>query len=312
MKLFRLHLIAVALLLLNGASPAPAVAQISQGVRVCDPSYPSRCIKPNADGSLNTSAVGGGTTVTATAAAPTYVEGSTSNPLSVDLSGNLRVVGAGGGGSGYTLANGATYANTGSYSNTPAGGLVTTAAPTYTNGQASPLNLTTGGALRVLDSGVVTALGSPLQAGGNIGTVTAVTAISNALPAGSNSIGAVTAASNSAGAISIVQADASAAINVSTATTTQLVALSSGKKIYVTSLDVIAGGTGNITFVYGTGTACGTGTTSLTGAYNLTAQAGIAKGNGLGPVLVVPASNALCVTTSAAVQMSGSVAYAQF
>jgi len=75
---------------------------------------------------------------------------------------------------------------------------------------------------------------------------------------------------------------------------------------------VIAGGTGNITFEYGTGTNCGTGTTVLTGAYNLTAQAGIAKGNGLGPVLVVPASNALCVLTSAAVQMSGSVAYTQF
>jgi hypothetical protein len=29
-------------------------------------------------------------------------------------------------------------------------------------------------------------------------------------------------------------------------------------------------------------------------------------------VLVVPASNALCVLTSAAVQMSGSIAYTQF
>jgi hypothetical protein len=110
----------------------------------------------------------------------------------------------------------------------------------------------------------------------------------------------------------LIQADSSAPINVSTATTTQLVALSSGKKIYVTSLDVIAAGTGNITFEYGTGTNCGTGTNLLTGAYNLTAQAGLAKGNGLGPVLVVPASNALCVLTSAAVQMSGSIAYTQF
>jgi hypothetical protein len=110
----------------------------------------------------------------------------------------------------------------------------------------------------------------------------------------------------------IIQADKSAAINVATGTTTQLVALSSGLKIYVTSYDVIAAGTGNITFEYGTGSACGTGTTVLTGAYNLTAQAGIAKGTGLGPVLVVPASNALCVLTTASVQMSGSVAYTQF
>ena len=133
-------------------------------------------------------------------------------------------------------------------------------------------------------------------------------ATGSAVPAKASFTGA-----NSGGNLTgIIQADNSAAISVSTATTTQIVALASSKKIYVTSLDVIAGGTGNIKFVYGTGSNCGTGTTDLTGAYNLTAQAGIAKGGGLGPVLVVPASNALCVTTSAAVQMSGSVAYTQF
>jgi hypothetical protein len=105
---------------------------------------------------------------------------------------------------------------------------------------------------------------------------------------------------------------ASVAINVSTATTTQLVAISGSTKIYVTSFDVIAGGTGNITFEYGTGATCGTGTTALTGAYNLTAQAGISKGSGVGAVLVVPSGNALCVLTSAAVQISGSVSYQQF
>ena len=106
--------------------------------------------------------------------------------------------------------------------------------------------------------------------------------------------------------------NSSAPINVSTATTTQIVALVSGKAVYVTSFDVVAGGTGNITFEYGTGSNCGTGTTVLTGAYNLTAQAGIAKGSGIGAILVVPAGNALCVLTNAAVQMSGSVSYQQF
>lgn len=132
------------------------------------------------------------------------------------------------------------------------------------------------------------------------------------IPAGAATIGNTNAFQNSSGVVLPPAADSSAAINVSTATTTQIVALASSKKIYVSSFDVIAGGTGNITFVYGTGSNCGTGTTSLTGPYNLTAQAGIAKGNGLGAVLVVPASNALCVTTSAAVQMSGSVSYTQF
>ena len=106
--------------------------------------------------------------------------------------------------------------------------------------------------------------------------------------------------------------NSSVPISISTATTTQLVALSGSTKIYVTAWDVIAAGTGNIQLEYGTGTNCGTGTTALTGSYNLTAQAGIAKGNGLAAVLVVPAGNALCALTSAAVGMYGSVSYTQF
>jgi hypothetical protein len=110
----------------------------------------------------------------------------------------------------------------------------------------------------------------------------------------------------------IIQANASVPINISAAATTQLVAASGSTKIYVTSYGVIAAGTGNITFEYGAGTNCGTGTTALTGALNLTAQAGVTQGSGLGPILVAPAGNALCALTTAAVQMSGSVAYTQF
>lgn len=134
-------------------------------------------------------------------------------------------------------------------------------------------------------------------------SATGSAAPAKAMYAGANSSGNLTG---------IIQADASVKIDMSTATTTQLVALSSSKKIYITAWDVIAAGTGNIKLVYGTGSNCGTGTTDLTGNYNLTAQAGISKGSGLGPVVVVPASQALCATTSAAVQMSGSVAYTQF
>jgi hypothetical protein len=110
----------------------------------------------------------------------------------------------------------------------------------------------------------------------------------------------------------VAQGATTVAINVSTATTTQLVALSGTTKIYVTGLAVIAGGTGNITLVYGTGSSCGTGTTSLSGAIPLVANAGFTLGSGLGAVLMVPAGQALCITTSAAVQMSGFVTYAQF
>lgn len=66
---------------------------VSQKVAVADPDEPTHVVKPNADGSLNVDVVGGsGTTVTATAAAPAYVEGSTQNPVSSDLHGSLRIL----------------------------------------------------------------------------------------------------------------------------------------------------------------------------------------------------------------------------
>jgi hypothetical protein len=117
---------------------------------------------------------------------------------------------------------------------------------------------------------------------------------------------------NGANCVPAVQSETSVAINISTATTTQLIALVANQTIFVTSWDVIAGGTGNFTLEYGTGTNCGTGTTTITGAYPLIAQAGISKGNGLGSVLVIPPGNALCALTSANVQYSGSLSYAQF
>lgn len=126
------------------------------------------------------------------------------------------------------------------------------------------------------------------------------------------STGVYVAGISSGNLTGIVQADGSVAISVSTATTTQLVALASSKKIYVTAFDIVVAAADNITLEYGTGSSCGTGTTTLTGAWNFAANGGISKGGGLGPVYVVPASNALCMVTSAAVQASGSVSYTQF
>jgi hypothetical protein len=117
---------------------------------------------------------------------------------------------------------------------------------------------------------------------------------------------------NGANCVPAVAASSSAKVDVATGTTTEIVALTAGKNIFVTSFNLFAGGTGTIKFVYGTGSACGTGTTDLTGAYPLKDQGSIAVGSGHGLVLYVPASNALCVTTSASVQISGSVSYAKF
>ncbi len=158
---------------------------------------------------------------------------------------------------------------------------------------------------------------------GNIGSATqriveATNAPANALKGQGATAAAAPANAVQAGArsganmVGLIQADASKAISVASNTILELVALSGSTKIYVTSFDFISAGTANVKLVYGTGTNCGTGTTDLTGLYPLTAQAGIAKGNGLGPVLVVPAGNALCISDSASVQISGSVSYTQF
>jgi len=164
---------------------------------------------------------------------------------------------------------------------------------------------------------------TPLMGVGNTGTgsprVTIATdqaaiathghgATGSAVPANAQLMGG----RSGANMVAIPVPDTTAKIDVATATTVEIVALTASQKIYVASLSIIAGGTGNIKFVHGTGVNCATGTTDLTASYNLTAQVGLGLGGGLGAVLIVPAGGALCVTTSAAVQMSGHVTYTKF
>ena len=158
-----------------------------------------------------------------------------------------------------------------------------------------------------LPAGAATAANQEVTAAGTSATsAQAVQGVTGGVPMPTNS------ANSGGGLTSIIQAGVSIPINLSTATTTQLVAAVSGKAIYVTAWDLIAAGTTNFTFEYGTGSNCVGGTTALTGPYGLVAQFGAAKGSGLGPVLVVPAGNALCAVNSATVQVSGSLAYTQF
>lgn len=96
-------------------------------------------------------------------------------------------------------------------------------------------------------------------------------------------------------------------VNISTATTTQIIPLSGSLVTYVLYNTIKAYGTGNFTWVYGTGTNCGTGTTALGGVNNMIANYGWTEGNGAAPVMIVPAGQALCITTSAAIQISGRV-----
>jgi hypothetical protein len=119
-------------------------------------------------------------------------------------------------------------------------------------------------------------------------------------------------AQSGANIVGIIQASVSVPINISTATTLQVVPLSGTTKIYVTYAHIESAGTTTSKFVYGTGTNCGTGTTDLHPAFSWTAGNGYSGGAGLGPILIVPAGQALCITNSAAVQLSGWIAYTQF
>lgn len=105
--------------------------------------------------------------------------------------------------------------------------------------------------------------------------------------------------------------NADAAVSVSTATTTEIVAAVNGKSIFIDEWDILVASADNITWEYGTGTRCGTGTTALTGAYNFAANGGLSVGDGGYTIMRVPPGNALCMVTSAGVQASGHVAYAQ-
>jgi hypothetical protein len=101
-------------------------------------------------------------------------------------------------------------------------------------------------------------------------------------------------------------------LNMTTATTTEIVPLTSGEVVYVTALNFLANGTTTVKFVKGTGTNCGTGTTDLTPTYNLTAQTGMVYGSGVGVVMPVTAGNALCVVNGSAVNLQVMVTYIKY
>jgi hypothetical protein len=97
-------------------------------------------------------------------------------------------------------------------------------------------------------------------------------------------------------------AKSSAAINITTATTTAIVALSAGKTIYVCALSMQeTSNTGNITYQweYGTGAACSS-PTALSGAYSTDNAQVASQSLGGSTLFGIPASNALCIVTTGA------------
>lgn len=110
-------------------------------------------------------------------------------------------------------------------------------------------------------------------------------------------------------------------VSITTATTTQIVALSAGKQIFLCewtlTINSSATTASSMQWEFGTGASCGTGTTVLTGTMGTeqaAAGAGILIVNGpfSGSTLVVPAGNALCIVTAGTtVALHGQVTFKQ-
>lgn len=117
----------------------------------------------------------------------------------------------------------------------------------------------------------------------------------------------------SAGIAGLITCDQSAFVDNSASGLTQIVALASGKTIYVCSGSMGVGGTASsLQLVYGTGTACATGTTNITPSWQLAANSGREFGSPFFNGLKTAASNALCLRNSGANAAQTEIHFAQF
>jgi hypothetical protein len=99
---------------------------------------------------------------------------------------------------------------------------------------------------------------------------------------------------------------------------TQIVAGTTGKKIYVCSIHVVVAAATDVAVVEGTGAVCATGTAGVSGfggataatGWNFAANGGIALGSGESSVGAESSSgDNLCVLSSGAGQVSGGIGY---
>lgn len=123
--------------------------------------------------------------------------------------------------------------------------------------------------------------------------------------------------------VPMIICDSQGYLDMTTATTTEIAPLVSSRTIKVCNATAMANGTTVLTFKRGTGTNCGTGTTSVSPAWDLTAQAGFSWTASAGGFIIGPAGagtaggamtsgNALCATSSAAVNLHIHINYAVF
>lgn len=273
----------------------------------------------------------------ATTAAPTYLN-ATLNPISLDLSGNLRTVTTLGPSSsviGHVITDtGSTTAVT-ALPTIPAGtnligkvGIDQTT-PGITNGvqvnAALPAGANVIGALTANQSVNEAQINgvAPLMGNGASGTGTQRTNLANDNTAIANwgqgatgasvPTGAQQTGNNVAGNLTgQIGCGSSVIYDAATNGSTQLVAISASTSIYVCGYTIIASGTVNVELDYGTGAACVTSPTKIVPAYQLTAQAGVSDTSPIFRGLKTTAGQALCLKTSAGVNVQAIVYYTQF
>ena len=100
--------------------------------------------------------------------------------------------------------------------------------------------------------------------------------------------------------------------NLATATTKELVPLSSGKTVYVCGFEMHATAATTVTLVYGTGTNCGTGVQNITDDYDFVAADGLVSRSATNHGMKTAVSNALCVKNSSTNKITGGVYWTQF
>lgn len=106
-------------------------------------------------------------------------------------------------------------------------------------------------------------------------------------------------------------AKTSVSVAISTATTTQLVALTAGKIVHVCGFNATFGASTTAQLEYGTGSACGTGTTALTGVYAPATGTYVSMGTGEATVTKTVAGNALCLVSTGTGGINGVLTYVQ-
>ncbi len=249
------------------------------------------------------------------------------------------------GSGGTALADGGTF-TAGSTSDTPIAGFYQSSPTTCATGKACAVGMTTDRELKTYVANIAAdaAVGdavttNPVQTGGTFETsptsissgdaaVNHYTATQQLIVTGAGGTFPVTNAgtfvaqaqgAGSAGSATFLRCDSSVVYDDNTNGKTQLVALSSSKKVYVCGVSLAQSTTSAVTVSLGSGTGsdCGTTYTAKTPAWVLAGPAsaalqGMILGNSAVPWFSTDTSEELCISTNAAVAVQLLVTYAQY